>query len=249
MAKKISTLASQKLDNTAKGRPIDKLRSRQEQEKARKKRYRKLWIRSSLVVISGSLVLLIIFLTGANGSPSPSSPSSSSKFAYAVGTPRPGGQAPDFTLPSTKGGTFNLQQAEASGKMTLLYFQEGVDCEPCWTQLKSIQTDLGKFHSLGIGEIVSITTDPLGQLQQKAADESVSLQILSDSNLTVSKTYHANEYGMMGTSMDGHSFILVGPSGKIEWRADYGGAPNYTMYVPDATLLSQMQSGMSHQSS
>ncbi len=41
-----------------------------------------------------------------------------------------------------------------------------------------------------------------------------------------------NQFGMMGDSRDGHSLVLIGPDGEILWRADYGGAPNYTMFVP-----------------
>ncbi|MDQ2706498.1 MAG: hypothetical protein M3Z25_02170 [Actinomycetota bacterium] len=48
---------------------------------------------------------------------------------------------------------------------------------------------------------------------------------------------------MMGTSRDGHSFILVGPDGRIQWRADYGGAPNYTMYVPLDQLAADLRAG------
>jgi hypothetical protein len=49
---------------------------------------------------------------------------------------------------------------------------------------------------------------------------------------------------MMGTSRDGHSFIVVGPDGLIRWRADYGGAPDYTMYVPSQSLLADLRAGL-----
>ncbi len=48
---------------------------------------------------------------------------------------------------------------------------------------------------------------------------------------------------MMGDDRDGHSFILVGPDGTIRWRADYGGAPKYSMYVPVQRLLADLASG------
>jgi cytochrome c-type biogenesis protein len=41
----------------------------------------------------------------------------------------------------------------------------------------------------------------------------------------VSTSYHANSFGMMRDSRDGHTFIVVGPEGTILWRADYGGSP------------------------
>jgi len=67
--------------------------------------------------------------------------------------------------------------------------------------------------------------------------------VLSDPSLTVSEKYSANRYGMMGATRDGHSFILVGPDGTIRWRADYGGAPDYTMFVPVDKLLNDLKDG------
>ena len=62
--------------------------------------------------------------------------------------------------------------------------------------------------------------------------------------LFVTRLLDANDYGMMGTGRDGHSFIVVGPEGRIRWRADYGGAPNYTMYVPVPKLLADIRAGL-----
>jgi peroxiredoxin Q/BCP len=45
---------------------------------------------------------------------------------------------------------------------------------------------------------------------------------------------------MMGTMRDGHSFVLVGPDGRIRWRADYGGAPKYTMFLPTEKMLADL---------
>ena len=174
-----------------------------------------------------------MFLTGGHGG--------SGSYTYKVGTPGPGAVAPDFTLASNMGGSFNL--AAQRGKTVLLYFQEGTDCQPCWTQLQAIQHDMAGFHQAGINEVVSITTDPLGALQQAAGTYGTTIPVLSDSNVTVSRAYGAIDYTMMA-GMDGHSFVVVGPNGRIEWRADYGGAPNYTMYVPVPTLLHQMRAGM-----
>jgi peroxiredoxin len=130
------------------------------------------------------------------------------------------------------------------GKTVLLYFQEGITCQPCWDQLKDVETHEGKFKAFGIDQVVSVTTDPLGALTQKTKNEGISTLVLSDPNLTVSKSYDANKYGMMGTSRDGHTFIVVDSDGKIKWRADYGGAPKYTMYVPVDDLLSDMRQGL-----
>ena len=103
---------------------------------------------------------------------------------------------------------------------------------------------MGDMQKMGITEVVSISDDPLDLLRQKVTDSGITSPALSDPDLAVSMTYHANDYGMMGTSRDGHTFIVVGPDGRIRWRADYGGAPNYRMNVPMTVLLQQMRSGL-----
>ena len=164
------------------------------------------------------------------------------QYAYVVGNPGPGELAPSLKLPATTGGTFDL--AAQRGKTVLLFFQEGIGCQPCWDQLKDIEAHWSDFRVLGIDQIVSITGNSLDVLKQKVADEGLSTPILSDPDLAVSQTYGANQYGMMGQSADGHSFIVVGPDGRIRWRADYGGPPNYTMYVPISTLLADLRKGL-----
>ena len=168
--------------------------------------------------------------------------STSSNPSFVVGHPGPGADAPPIHLASTAGGTFDL--AAQRGKTVLLYFQEGLSCQPCWDQMKDIESHWKDFQHLGINEFVAIAGDPLGQLRQKVADEGLHTQVLADPNLSLGATYQANQYGMMGTSAYGHSFLIVGPDGKIEWRADYGGPPNYTMYVGPPALLADLRVGL-----
>ncbi len=130
------------------------------------------------------------------------------------------------------------------GSTVLLYFQEGLTCQPCWDQLKDIQSNISQFHALGIDQVVSITTDPVNAVQQKVTDAGITIPVLSDTQLMASRTYSANSYGMMGDSRDGHTFIVVGPDGFIKWRADYGGAPKYTMYVPVPNLIADIRQGL-----
>jgi peroxiredoxin Q/BCP len=163
------------------------------------------------------------------------------KGGYAVGSPGIGQAAPGFSLAASTGGTVSLTQLR--GKTVLLYFQEGLTCQPCWDQLTDIQNNTAKLKAAGIDQVLSITTDPVNLIAQKTTDMHLSAPVLSDPDLTVSAAYHANDYGMMGTSRDGHTFILVGPDGVIRWRADYGGAPKYTMFVPVQRLLADLEAG------
>ncbi len=162
------------------------------------------------------VVLLAIFLVANRGG----GQREGGRYAYQVGDPAPAGQT------------------------TMLYFQEGLGCQPCWDQLTDIQANLDAYRALGITRVLSITTDPLDAIRQKVADERITIPVASDPDLAVSRAYQANQYGMMGTSRDGHSFIVVGPDGMIRWRADYGGAPDYTMYVPSSSLLADLRAGL-----
>jgi peroxiredoxin Q/BCP len=230
----------------------EELTRKQRREEARAKRKaleqaeqagagrRKRLIQIGCALSVGVVVLGAIFLLGRKGSSAPTA-GVAGAYHYAVGAPAPGAPAPPIELPSTAGGQFSL--AAQRGHSVLLYFQEGLTCQPCWAQLVDIQKNMAKFRAAGVQEVVSITVDPLSDLRQKVADESLSVPVLSDPGLVASHEYSANQYGMMGSSRDGHSFVLVGPDGRVRWRADYGGSPDYTMYVPVPDLLADLRKG------
>ena len=204
--------------------------------------YRHAWRPGKLMLtLVGAVVVLAVVYLLSNASRFSLGGASAGQAQYAVGSPGIGALAPDFTLPSTTGGTVSLSGLR--GKTTLLYFQEGIGCEGCWTQLKDIQTDMRQFRGLGIDAVVTVTTNPLDALRQKVTDEGISLPVLADTSLSVSRAYGAMAYGMMAGAADGHTFILVGPDGRIRWRADYGGPPNYTMYVPLSQLIADLRKG------
>jgi len=112
----------------------------------------------------------------------------------------------------------------------LLYFHEGLGCQPCWDQISALEKANADLKTAGIDDLVAITTGPVDLVAQKVTDDTCHSEP-RDTDLTVSRSYEANKYGMMGNDRDGHTFVLVGPDGKIRWRADYGGAPKYTMFV------------------
>ncbi len=171
------------------------------------------------VVVGVAIIALGVIFFLNNQGGSSTGTGQAGQYPFQVGSPRPGESAPEIRLPATGGSTFDL--AAMRGKTVLLY----------------------------IDQVVSITTDPLNALQQKVADEGLTLPVLSDPSLAVSSAYTANGYGMMGASRDGHTFIVVGPDGLIKWRADYGGAPKYTMYVPVPNLIADIRAGLSGGSS
>ncbi len=190
-----------------------------------------------IIFISGALLLLAAIFT-FNAYSRAQLPSSQ-QYAYEVAQPGPGQMAPNFTLPASNRTSFTLSAHR--GQYVLLYFHEGIGCESCWTQMQDIDQNISQFQKLGIKTIVAITTNSLQAIQQKLQMENISMITLADSQFTVSLQYNANKYTMMNGSTDGHTFILVDPSGKIIWRADYGGPPNYTMYVPVSNLIASIQ--------
>ena len=205
--------------------------------------------RGALTVVLGIAVLaglFAIFMGGQSADPAVSVDSGAgatdARYPYVVGEPGVGEQAPDFSLPSTTGDTVALDGFR--GESVLLYFQEGLMCQPCWDQLKDIEGNREAFTALGVDAIVSVTHDPIDALRQKVELEGIRSPVLSDPDLSVSKKYETYKYGMMGGSTNGHSFILVGPDGEIQWRADYGGEPEYTMYLPVDVLLADMEAGL-----
>lgn len=190
-----------------------------------------------VVVIASVGVLAGIFFRAAGP---PTERDAPARFPYVVGQPGPGSQAPELRLASTAGRTFDLGRSRGT---TLLYFMEGVMCEPCWDQLADIERNFSRFRALGIDRIVSIDCDPVGISRRKLVDEGLKSEVLYDPHEVMFR-YRTNEYGMMGDGMNGHSFVLVGPDGTIEWRADYGGSQTgYTMYVPVDSLLADIRDG------
>lgn len=172
--------------------------------------------------------------SGASGGPN-----DAPRIRYDVGKPGVGEEAPDFGLGTADGNSFRL--SERRGKNVLLYFHEGLMCAPCWRQIDDIQADLATFQSVGVDEIAAISIDPAEAQRQRADIRGISFAVLADSDLAVSRLYDALSYGMMGGTRPGHTFILVGPDGKIRWRADYGGPPDFTMYVPNSTVLAELR--------
>ncbi len=204
---------------------------------------RGVWVLLAIPLVVGGLYALTALGKGGGAG---SASRGGGAYPYAVGTPGPGKPAPPLTLPATTGGSFDLASYRGRTQV-LLYFQEGLTCEPCWTQLQAIEKDLPKFRALGIGPIVSITTDPLADIEQKVKDEGITIPVLSDVGAKFSSpsAWGTNRYQMqMMGDRNGHTFILVSKDGRIRWRADYGGAPKYTMFVPDDRLLADLRQGI-----
>ncbi len=199
---------------------------------------RRTWLRIGIPAGAVVAVIAVLFAIFSN---SAGSSSGAGAYPYQAGSPGQGQAAPGFTLAASTGGQVSLSAYR--GKTVLLFFQEGLTCQPCWDQITDLQKHAAQLGAAGISQVVSVTGDPAGAITTKARDMGLTIPVLSDPGLAVSQQYQANSYGMMGASRDGHTFILVGPDGVIRWRADYGGPPKYTMFLPTTSLLADIKAG------
>lgn len=208
----------------------------------RARRSRTPWYVAAVAVVAVA-VLYGVYHSASDGSGGSGGAPASDR--YAVGSPGVGAMAPEFTLPNATPGVqpATVRLSDYRGKTVLLYLHEGLGCQPCWNQIRDLQNTPSTLASLGVDQLVTITSGPLDLVAQKMRDDRLTVPALVDTDLAVSRRYQANLYGMMGTDRDGHTFILIGPDGRIQWRADYGGEPNYTMYVPPDQLAADLRAG------
>ncbi|MPY80305.1 MAG: redoxin domain-containing protein [Actinophytocola sp.] len=194
-------------------------------------------IGGTLIAVFAVVVLFFVYQS-SQSQPDPAASGSASGYKHVAGEPGIGEKAPGFTLPSSTGGEISL--ADFRGESVLLYFQEGLMCQPCIDQITDLEANQADLDKAGIDRVLSISHDPIDQVTQKASDENLSTPWLSDPQQQVIHAYDAHKYGMMQGQTAGHSFILVSPDGTIQWRADYGGAPDYTMFVPTGKMLADL---------
>jgi len=80
----------------------------------------------------------------------------------------PGKAVPDFTLPMTDGGKFQLSQ-RLGENFTLLLFYRGVHCPICKMQLRDLQRHLADFAKRGI-TVVAISMDNKPRAEKSAEE-------------------------------------------------------------------------------
>jgi len=80
----------------------------------------------------------------------------------------PAKAVPDFTIPMTDGGKFQLSQ-RLGDNFTLLLFYRGMHCPICKMQLRDLQRHLGDFAKRGI-TVVAISMDSKDRAQKSAEE-------------------------------------------------------------------------------
>jgi cytochrome oxidase Cu insertion factor (SCO1/SenC/PrrC family) len=109
----------------------------------------------ALVAVFAVVVLYLVYLGSQDNR---ATTASGSGYKHVEGQPGTGATAPEFTLTSSTGGQVSLNNFR--GKSVLLYFQEGLSCQPCWDQINDLEQNEAALQAAGVNAVVSITTDP-----------------------------------------------------------------------------------------
>ena len=139
--------------------------------------------------------------------------------------------APDFTLPTTDGGSVTL--SDLRGSPVVLYFNEGAGCGSCTVQMAEIEKNPG-FADAGI-TVLPIVMNTAAQILPDLERYGTTTPYLLDDG-TVSAAY-----GTIGTGMHeglpGHGFVLIDADGVQRWQGNYP-----SMWLDPADLLTEVTS-------
>lgn len=126
-----------------------------------------------------------------------------------------GSPAPDFSLPSSQGGGFQLSAHR--GRWVVLYFYPKDMTPGCTTEACEFRDAHQELDALG-AVVVGVSADPLSQHQKFIEKHSLNFPLLSDTDHAVAQAYGAfGEKTFMGKKSMGilRTTYLIDPEGKV----------------------------------
>lgn len=208
-------------------------RLRREQE-AERRHHRQKLMRWGGVGAVGLIAVALVTVAVAGGG-SGSGQVADNMSGSTGGRPALGTIAPNFSLTNVVSGK-PVTRASLAGRKTLLFFSEGVGCQPCMIQTADPQKSQA-FAKTGI-RLVSITADPPGALAQAASQYGIRTPMLADPTTSMSAAYGMLGHGgMQHPTEDGHAFTLLDANGRALWHQAYS-----QMYVDPGQLLADVGS-------
>jgi peroxiredoxin len=126
--------------------------------------------------------------------------------------------APDFTVPTTPGGRFSLDEARQKHRGVLVMFYLGAGCVHCVEQLQAFAPFAKQFEAMNI-PIIAVSSEDQAKLADSlkvlAKGETFPFPLASDATLTLFK-----QYGVYDDfeKMPLHGTFLIDPAGKVRWR-------------------------------
>lgn len=126
-------------------------------------------------------------------------------MSIAVGDP-----APDFTLPSTGGGSVSL--SDFAGRPVVLVFYPGDDTPVCTKQLNSYNDDLSQFEDLQ-AQVLGISAQGVESHEKFSGKHGFGFPLLADTDKKV-----AGQYGTLGPiGFPRRSVFIVDANGIIRY--------------------------------
>jgi peroxiredoxin Q/BCP len=131
-----------------------------------------------------------------------------------------GSKVPEFSLPTTGGGTWSLK--DVAGKKLVVYFYPRDMTSGCTREAQDFRDLHGAFRKAGV-EVVGVSRDSVASHDKFAARETLPFPLLADTDERVCKLFDVIKpkslYGRKYLGVERSTFLLDG-SGRLrqEWR-------------------------------
>ncbi|HEY2275793.1 MAG TPA: peroxiredoxin [Steroidobacteraceae bacterium] len=131
-----------------------------------------------------------------------------------------GSKVPDFSLPTTGGGTWRLK--DAAGRKLVIYFYPRDMTSGCTREAQDFRDLYGAFGKAGV-EVVGVSRDGIGSHDKFAARETLPFRLLADTDERVCRLFDVikpkSMYGKKYLGVERSTFLLD-DSGRLrqEWR-------------------------------
>ena len=121
----------------------------------------------------------------------------------------PGDVAPDFSLPSSEGGSMSL--ADLRGSKAVLYFYPQADTPACTQQACDFRDNLASLGAAGY-TVVGLSPDPEAAIAKFAEEQELNFPLLADEGHRVAERYgtwgEKKNYGRTYEGLIRSTFVL-----------------------------------------
>ncbi|MGH3678259.1 MAG: peroxiredoxin family protein, partial [Mycobacterium sp.] len=112
---------------------------------------RRWWTLTGVAVVA-AFAVCVLYLVFQTGQGDRNSAGPGSGYRHVAGAPGAGAAAPPFTLAASTGKPVAL--SDFRGRSVLLYFQEGLSCQPCWDQIGDLEQNQAALKAAGVDAVV-----------------------------------------------------------------------------------------------
>ena len=124
-----------------------------------------------------------------------------------------GQPAPDFTLPSTAGGTVTLSALRGETSLLLAFFPLAFT-STCTSELCAFTDDFAQFTGAG-AKVFGISVDSIPSLKEFQAKYKIGVDLLSDFKRETSRKYHVL---LEDKFFSARAYFLIDRKGVLRWR-------------------------------